>query len=442
MPNEARQKTNRRAFLKKAGAAGATLVAAPYFVPATAFGANERIIMGIIGPGGRGRSVMKEFQDKGAVFAAVAEIYKPNLEAGVKQAKNTASQVTAYEDWRDLLEKQKDLNAVLIATPEHQHGVQLIATVKAGFDSYCEKPMSHSIEEGNKIVREVRKTNKIVQIGMQRRSTPFVRRGKELMDTGLLGPVHFVRVKWNWSNLNNGFIRYANERIPEMEDAKLWKMFCAPHHVIEYEPIKFARWRWFWAFSGGNITDQGTHLMDVVQWYMSEEMNPVTPHAAECFGDVYFIRDPKTNKPVETPDVFTSIFKYPDRDGKPGFTANWTLDYTTSYQNSWSIEFMGEKATMALDDKGLRVYDEPWDPAQDSMLESKKAPVKMDKGGLESISHVANFLDCVKTRKQPNAPVEIGHKAVCGPHLANVAYKRKERAYLNDSATHVNRDWF
>ncbi len=430
------QAMNRRNFIRKIGATGAAMVTAPYIIPASAFGANERIVMGIMGPGGRGRSVMREFIANGAVFGAVCDVFKPNRDEGVKLAKTkNDNSVAEYEDWRDLLDKSKDLDAILIATPEHQHGVQLISTVKAGLDSYCEKPMSHSIEEGNRMVKEVNKTKQIVQIGMQRRSTPFVRASKQHMNK--LGKVYFVRVKWNWAHRNNGFFNVNNAPLDGGDFTKdQWKLFCQPSGRVKYEPKKFRHWRWFWAFSGGNITDQGTHLMDVVQWFMSDEFNPVTPEYAECFGEVYNLKNKETGVPlVETPDVFTSIYHY------PGFLVNWSLNYTTSYQNAWSIEFMGDAATMVLDDKGMRIYEETWDPADDSMQVSKKPPVVQEKGGLESISHVKNFLDCMKSRQKPNAPVEIGHKAVCGPHLANVAYHRKERAYLNPTATKVNRDW-
>lgn len=375
---------------------------------------------------------MREFKQQGAVFSAVCDMYEPNRTAGAKEAivEGSENKIAEYTDWREMLEKQKDMDAVVIASPEHLHCEHLIGTVQAGFDSYCEKPMSHSIEEGMKMVKAVRKTDRIVQIGMQRRSTPFVRKGKEIMDTGVLGPVHFVRVKWNWTPLQSSFLKVDNSELPGGMSSEQWRLFCGKAGRIKYEPKMFRHWRWFWAFSGGNITDQGTHLMDVVQWYMGKEFDPVTPQYAECFGDVYYL------KGVETPDVFTSIYQYPT------FTANWSLNYTTSYQNSWSIEFMGEKATMALDDKGLRVYEETWEPAAGSMLESKKAPKINETGGLESISHVGNFLDCVKSRNEPNAPVEIGHKAVCGPHLANVAYHRKERAHLNADATKVNWNLF
>lgn len=415
------RKLDRRSFLKGVGAAGAVL-GFPTIIPSSAFGANERIVMGIIGAGGRGRNVMTDFHKGNTVFSAVCDVYRPNREKGIEVAKaGGAEQVTEYVDWREMLEKQKDMDAVLIATPEHQHCVQLIETVQAGYDSYCEKPMSHSIAEGNKIIKEVGKTDRIVQIGMQRRSSPFVRKGKEIFDTGVLGEVHYVRVKWHWqwSQTMN------NDPIPE-GDLDVKRFIYPAKRVRNFEPRMYRHWRWFWKFSGGNIVDQGTHLMDVVQWYMGEEKNPVTPIAAEQFGQVHAIPG------SETPDVFSAIFDYGD------FIVNWSLDYASQYQDSWSIEFLGNKAAMVLDDRGLRVFEEPWKASEDSQLVSGKPPSIHEKGGLSTLAHTNNFLECVKSREEPNAPVRIGHIAVCGPHLANVAYHKEERAFLNEDVTRVS----
>ena len=165
---------------------------------------------------------------------------------------------------------------------------------------------------------------------------------------------------------------------------------------------------------GGNVTDQGTHLMDVIQWFM----NSGTPKEAECFGKVF------EAKGSETPDTFSATYDYGD------FITTWTLCYSNSYQNGWTILFQGDKATLILDDKGFRVFEERWPDHKDK-------PMIDFKGGIGAQPHVKNFLDCVKSREQPNATVEVGHCAVSGPHLANVAWHEKQRAYLNKDATKV-----
>lgn len=396
---------NRRSFLNRTAKTGVGLVAAQHILPKSVFGANEQIVMGIIGAGGRGRGVMQMHMKEGVKFAAVCDVYAPNVKLGMQLAEENAK---SYTDYRKLLE-QSDLDAVLIATCEHNHCVQMIDSVQAGKDVYCEKPMSISIEEGVNTVNEVRKTDRIVQIGMQRRSAPAVHEAKKVVSEGLLGNVHMVRAQWFWQHHNQPL-----DNSPINEELN-WELFCYPRPVIEFEPMKFRYWRYFWNFSGGNVTDQGTHLMDVIQWFMESG----TPKSAECFGDVY------EAKGSETPDTFSAIYDYRT------FLANWTLCYSNSYQNGWTIYFQGDKGTLILDDYGYRLFEERWEDHKDK-------PLKEFKGGIDAQPHVQNFLECVKTRNEPNAPVEVGHTAVCGPHLANVAWHNKRRAYLSKDATKVS----
>lgn len=400
---------NRRSFMKKTAGGAAALASLPNIFPSSVLGANETINMGIIGAGGRGRGVMRDHIGLGAKFIAVCDAYQPNLEAGMDIAGDGAK---AFKDYRKLLE-MKDIDAVLIGTPEHQHGVQLIAAVQAGKDAYCEKPMSHSIEEGNRMVEEVRKTDRIVQIGMQRRSSPAVHEAKKIMDEGKCGNVYQVKAKWNW----NWSYPLSNEPLGGELD---WAAFCHPNPVVEYEPMKYRNWRVFWNFSGGHVCDQGTHLMDVIQWFM----NSGTPRMAECFGRVYKMTG------AETPDVFSSIYQYEN------FNASWELCYTCRYENGWQILFLGDEGTLVLDGRGSRYYKDFEEEGRSDWGWDRKPDWEYT-GPLPTIPHVENFLECIKSRKEPNAPVEVGHTAVCGPHLANVAYHNEVRAYLSPDAKEV-----
>ena len=181
-------KQDRRDFLSTA------LAAAPLFVPRSAWGANDRLAYGLIGAGGRGRYLSGNFQKLGAECVAVAEVYEPNLKNALTAAPNAKS----YVDYHDLL-AQSGLDAVVIATPDHQHAPNLMAALDAKKDVYLEKPMSHSIEESQRMIQAVRKTSQIVQIGMQRRSAPAVIKAKEILDTGILGKITMVKPMWNWN---------------------------------------------------------------------------------------------------------------------------------------------------------------------------------------------------------------------------------------------------
>jgi predicted dehydrogenase len=379
---------DRRTFVKTA------LAAAPLYVPASARGANDRVAFGLIGAGGRGRYLAGSFVKLGAECVAVAEVYDGNTERALAIAPNAKS----YVDYKELL-AQPGVDAVVVGTPDHLHCPNLLAALEAKKDVYLEKPMSHSLEQSQQMIRAVRRSKQIVQIGMQRRSAPSVFKAKEIIDSGALGKVTLVKPMWNW-NVSRPL---DNSPLAGKLD---WKRFLGPAKDRDFQPMMFRSWRYFWAFSGGNMTDQGTHLMDVVQWFM----NAPAATSAVCYGQL------AKNTGSEVPDVFCAVFEY------PGFMATWTLNYCNSYDNDWSIQFQGDKGTMILDANGLRVWTEPW-PKNPQPTQTMDAPVPME-------AHIQNFLDCMKSRKEPNAPVEVGASAVSAPHLANLAFHQGRRVVM------------
>lgn len=390
----------RRQFLNRVAGTAVALTAGSY---ARVLGANERLGLGIIGPGGRGRALMKCFlTNEDVEFIGVSDVYEPNLQLGLKAAGGEAK---SHADYRRLLD-DPEVQAVVIATPDHWHHDLLLASLKAGKDVYLEKPMSHSIEQGAEMVRAVRASNRVVQIGMQRRSAPMVREVKRLIEDGELGEVTLVRAQWFWN-----MKPLAKDR--PLKGKLNWERFCGPAGEQpltrdDYENVSFWNWRYFWAFSGGNMTDQGTHLMDVIQWFLNAGQ---PPRSAVCQGQV------RRLQPSETPDVFSAVFEYPK------FLATWTLAYTNSYEDGWKIIFQGDKATLELDGVGYRVFPDPGERGKPARPASQDV-----KGSVPTEPHVENFLECVRTRKEPNAPVEVGHHAVMGPHLANIALRRGCRA--------------
>ncbi len=388
---------NRRDFLKTAGVA-----AAPLFVPRTAWGANDRPAYGVIGTGGRGRFVSTAFRAQGAECVALCDVYEPNLELALKEAPSAKT----YADHHDLL-AHKGIDFVLIATPDHHHCPMLLDSLGAGKDVYLEKPMSHSITESRKMVAAVRNTHQIVQVGMQRRSSPMVRRARALVEQGMLGRISLVKPMWNW-NISKPL---DNSPLPGKLD---WKRFLGPAPQRELEPRRYRAWRLFWDYSGGNMTDQGTHLMDVSQWLTNT--SETGPAAAICHGQIIKALG------SEVPDVFCATFEYPQH------MATWTLDYCNSYDNGWSVTFMGDKGTLIMDESGSRIYAEPW------AKKENREPVFFERGGIPVEPHVANFLDCIRTRQEPNCPVEIGASGVSAPHLANLAFKQGRKVKMSEAA--------
>lgn len=407
-----KQHVSRRTFLSTAAAAGALAVGVKRVRAAKDFGqrvlgANERLVMGIIGSGGMGRHHMYRFKAAGVEWGGVCDVYSENLAEGMKAA---GDQAKSYHEYEKLLDN-KDIQAVLIASPEHWHKKHLIDAVAAGKDCYSEKPMCHTIQEGADMIKAVRASKQIVQIGMQRRSSPIIHEMKEkVFDTKMLGDIHIVRAEWYWNIPVN-----RSKELPGKLD---WERFCGPAGTQEFEPIKFRHWRYFWPFSGGNETDQGTHLMDVVQWMMGTEQ----PLSAVQTGGVY------TNKPTQTPDTFCCAFKYPD------FMATWTLCYsTTTPRNGWGITFQGNKGSLLLTEKGYTVYTQA-----DEAGPTKTGLENLSGGVTDTIPHTKNFIECVKSRKDPNATVEVGFRAVRPLHLANAALKAEREAILDKNGIDIH----
>jgi predicted dehydrogenase len=349
---------------------------------------------GLIGAGGRGRYLNQSFKKLGAECVAVAEVYAPNSQEALKDSPAART----YVDYHDLL-AQPGVDAVVIATPDHQHCPMLLTALEAKKDVYLEKPMSHSLDESQTMIAAVRKSSQIVQIGMQRRSAPSVIKAREIVDSGILGKITLAKPMWNW-NVSRPL---NNSPLPGKLD---WKRFLGAAKDRDLEPMRFRSWRYFWDYSGGNMTDQGTHLMDVVQWFTNS--GPVK--SAVCFGQR------AKNTGSEVPDVFCATFEYEK------LMATWTLNYCNSYDNDWSIQFQGDEGTMILNNNGFRIWKEPW-LKNPEPVQAMAAPIPIE-------THIQNFLDCVKSRKEPNAPVEIGASAVSAPHLANLAFHQQKQVRM------------
>lgn len=386
--------SNRREFL-----AGA-ITAAPMIIPASAWGANDRPAYGLIGTGNRGGGMNRAFQKIGAQCAALCDVYQPYLD---KARSESPTGVKTYRDYEDML-AQPALDFVVVATPDHQHCPMLKKVLAARKDLYLEKPLSLSLSQSDEMVAAVRKTKQVVQIGMQRRSMGFVRQARQMIQDGVIGRISLVQARWNW----HFDLPLDKSPLPGELD---WTRFLGSAPNRPLDPVRFRWWRGFWDYSGGNMTDQGTHLMDVVQWMT----NSGAPLSAVCQGRITEATG------VEVPNVFIASFEYPE------FLATWTLDYRSTYDFDWSIRFQGEAGTLMLDRKGLRVYKDagasstPW--TQKVPTEPSQELIDMD----QAEAHQQNLLDCIHSRQEPNCPIEIAAAAVAGPHMANLAFREERK---------------
>lgn len=391
---------NRREFLTRSG------LAAPLILPTGARGANDRPTFGAIGTGNRGGYLHQTFQKLGAQCIAVCDVYQPYLE---KARANSPAGVKTFVNHHDLL-AMKGLDFVVIATPDHHHCPMLLDALNAGFDVYQEKPLSLTLEQSALMVDAAKRSNRIVQIGMQRRSMGFIRNARQLIQDGGIGKVTMVEAVWNW----HFALPLDNSPLPGELD---WNLFLGSAPKRPLEPRRFRWWRGFWDYSGGNMTDQGTHLMDVAQW-MTDSPPPLS---ATCQGMVI------NADGVEAPNVFSAVFEY------PGLIATWTLNYRSSFRHDWWIIFRGEKATMVMNRLGYALYKdagdspEPWSQKVGDSPDSRVP----DKDGPEA--HLRNFLDCVKSRQTPNCPPEVAANAVAGPHMANLAWKQDKKVHRDTS---------
>jgi predicted dehydrogenase len=373
-------------------------------------GANERINVGIIGAGGQGRGDWGRFIKQPEVNpVAVCDVYKPHLEKGLAMANGRAQ---GYKDFRKLLER-KDVDAVIVATPDHWHALPTIMACQAGKDVYVEKPLALTIQEGRAVVNAARKYQRVVQTGSQQRSGEHYARAVELVRGGKLGKIAHITAG-HIRNSMPGFGRYQDEPPPPELD---WDMWLGPAPYRPYNKLRCTyNFRWFWDYSGGQMTNWGAHNLDIARW----AMNVRSPISVAAFGGRFALDDGG-----ETPDVQEVIYQF------PGFVLTWSVREVNG-MSSGGFDFHGTKGNLSLSRGGFKVTAEKWATTDDAEETGKKKKVdkddkkKMteemtDPGSEQPVAHVRNFLDCVKSRKRPNADVEEGHLSAILCHLGNIA---------------------
>ncbi|MGZ4833539.1 MAG: Gfo/Idh/MocA family protein [Terriglobales bacterium] len=355
-----------------------------------AFGANDTIRLGLIGAGERGRYLL-DAADKAGPYqiVAVGDVYGPNRDLVKDRSKGLA---TTHLDYREVLDK--DIDAVIIATPDHWHVPTALAALQAGKDVYLEKPVTHTIEEGATLTHAVRASKRILQCGMQQRSWTHFRDAVDLIQAGSLGRVVQVRTYW-WQN----YLRDWPTK-PVDQQALDWKQWLGAAPDQPYSEEKFFHWRWFWNFGGGAMTDLFTHWIDVVHWAMKVDQ----PRQVQMLADKYVFEK------WDCPDTIQAAVRY------PGFDVIYEGTLSSSIDDG-GLEFRGTEATLKLTRGGFSVHREQvhWD--QNPVLTARS----FHDG---TIDHLANFFDCVKNRKEPNAPVETGVAAARAGQIANLAYNR------------------
>lgn len=399
----------RREFLKDSAVVGAAAAAWGGLAPERVLGANDRLRVGVLGAGGRARGLMRDFLNvPGVEFIAVCDVYQPNADEALKIA-GTSAQFTI--DYRQVLER-KDVDAVLIGSPDHWHKDMLVDSVRAGKDVYLEKPIMHAIEEGVEMVRAVEETNRVVQTGTQQRTWDHYILGKQIVDSGKLGKITYVHTYW--------YQNYGRWGRPgPVDTSKLdWKRWLGKAPDQPFAAEKFRWWRHYWNFGGGILADLLTHWMDVIQWYMGQTL----PRSVTTVANRYLYE-------WEAPDGITTVFEFPG-----DFMVTFTGGYGHSVDDG-GIIFRGTQASLKIDRARLAVYSEgvPYAPGQ--LAPEPEIVARSERDG--TAEHVRNFVECVRNRKTPSAPIRAGFEAARTSMLGNLAMKRGQKITVDPSTGKV-----
>jgi predicted dehydrogenase len=335
-------------------------------------------------------------------ITAVCDVYDAHLAAAAKLAGGDVFQTKHYPE---LLERG-DVDAVIIGSPDHWHVPMTVDACAAGKDVYVEKPLTHDLSEGPKVIAAQKKSRRVVQVGTQQRSMPQIIKAKEILDAGGIGEVYKVHLTWN-RNAN----RFARPNLKIDPKTVLWDEFLGNAPDQPFDPYRFRNWRWFWDFGGGIFTDLMVHWVDVAFWFLDLG----TPENVVSIGDQF-----KAKGLWETPDTVQTLQRYPDRHAEVYFEGTFV-----SARNRAMIEFMGSEATLYIDRGRYEIHPEPHSKVKSSELILSDGPRGADffdevDGALY---HLENWVECVRTRKQPNAPVEAAVASAAAAHYANQAYR-------------------
>jgi predicted dehydrogenase len=301
---------------------------------------------------------------------------------------------------------------VLIGAPDHWHKRMTLDAVAAGKDVYVEKPVSHTIEEGAEMVKAIEASKQVVQTGTQQRSWDHWILGKQLIDAGRLGQITFVHTYWYQHSRAGTYAPVTMEKLD-------WKQWLGPAADQPFRPERFYQWRHYWDFGGGCLTDLMTHWIDVVHWYMNVE----APVSAYSSGKNYNI------KLWEAPDTVSTTLEFPN------FTCAYLGTYVSRVDDG-GLEFRGERGTLKIDRARLAFYRD--DAAYAPGSNTPEPDIFVRSSGDGSIAHLQNWVDCIRSRKAPNANIRVAHQAARTSHIANAALKAGKAVRWNSATARID----
>jgi predicted dehydrogenase len=426
------QELSRRQFIGQAGITSMGLAVGAAALArggrALAGSANERVRLAVVGIHGRGGYHARKFAARPdseiAYLCDVDESLFPQYASDVEQLQKQRPKLET--DLRRVLD-DKNVDAIIVATPDHWHALATVWGCQAGKDVYVEKPVSHSPWEGRKMVEAARNHKRIVQVGTQNRSARYNREAKKYIEDGKLGSIHFVKVinQKSWPNMSAPPDR-------ETPSGLNWDMWTGPAPKANYNELYHRAWNHFWRFSGGDIINDGVHQMDLARWLIGKTY----PQTVYSTGGRY-----AEEGVFESPDTQVAVYQFDD------LVLTFDLTLYTPYmlksdqalrdsdmypywpQNAERIEIYGSQGLMVVGRHGCgwQVYDRPKD--------RKPVVVAEQNGPFPDDEHFDNFLACVRSREQPNADIEEGHRSTLMCQLANISYRLGGRKLIVDPQT-------
>ena len=423
----------RRTFTK--AAAVAALSAASY---ARAIGANDRLQLGFVGVGNRGDQLLDAFlPHKDCEPVALCDVYEPYLPAAQKKVGGSAK---TFHDHRKLLEV-KELDAVVIATPDHWHAVQFVDACRAGKHVYVEKPASLTIGEGRVMCRVAAETKRVTQVGLHRRSTPYIHEAVKLIRDGAIGKVTVAK---SYHYRNETPLGIGNPPDGDPPAGLDWDRWLGPAPKAAFNRNKcLYKFRWFWDYSGGQLTNFGTHYLDVIQWAIGQD----APKAVACLGGKYAVADNR-----QIPDTCEAVWEY---DGCLATFSQFNCNASPGNPRGWELEFRGTTGTLLMhESSGYEIIPEsvrtvelpalsPIARAENSKqarATKKTRDPLAKKGKSDTTDHARNFLDAVKGAAPANCPIEVGHRSTSATLLARMALMRKKYLTWDAKAERVTND--
>lgn len=413
---------NRRGFLKQSGKGIAGTALGTFLIQNRSESANDTIHIGVVGIGGRGSSLTRGFAREKNV--KIAYLCDPDMRRGedlhkmLKDEHNPS--IKKISNYKEIID-DKNVDALIVATPDHWHAIPTIEACQAGKDVYVEKPASHNIWEGRKMVEAARKYKRVVQVGTQSRSAPYVHKAIDYLRSGKLGTIHLCKIY----NLKSGR-PFKLAPMMDAPDEVNWSLWLGPADLRPYRGnIMNKGWLFLWDFCGGDMGNDGIHQIDLARMLIDQR----TPKAAHCTGGNYAFDDHR-----QVPDTQVAAFDFDDMVvtfentqyapymAKTPMLLRESDTFPYWPQNSTRIELYGTEGLMIIGRHGggWQVFTNDGEVVEQAYGRFPDAP------------HRENFLQCVRTRQRPNADIEEGHLSAIMVHTGNIAYRTGRRKVIFD----------